>query len=136
MKANLHAAMVIGYEIPASEAIQEKEVRGCKHAEIEGANFCPECGARMFEYQDRPIFEDRQMFGGLEGVIVPTSKGSDDEHMRYFLGHACDTRWSIKELSVYNFDQHRAALRKKLEELGVDWKQCNFGLHLAAGLSY
>lgn len=136
MKASLHAAMVIGYEIPAKEAIQMRETRGCEHEEVEGANFCPECGARMFVYEDRPPFEDGQMFGGLEAVVVPTKNGLRDEDNRYFLGHACDTSWSIQELSAYDFDLHRAALRKTLKDLGINWKNCKFGLHLAAGLSY
>ena len=133
MKATLYATMVLGYEIPASLVIQERETRGCHHPEIEGANYCPECGKPMYVYEDLPVWEDDTEVGEFDVVKVPTKNESG---YRYFIGHICKTHWSIPELAAYDFTKHRAALRKVLEEVDIDWDKCTFGLHLAAGLGY
>jgi hypothetical protein len=133
MKAHLKAVMVIGYEIPRSEVLQDREVRGCHHDEMEGANFCPECGKPMWVYSTEPIFEDDETVDDFDVVVVPTEKESQ---YRYYIGHGCETNWSIPELAKYDFNKHRDALKATLEKLNIDPNKCRFGLHLGAGLSY
>jgi hypothetical protein len=133
MKAHLKAVMVIGYEIPRSEVLQDREVRGCHHDEMEGANFCPECGKPMWVYSTEPIFEDDETVDDFDVVVVPTEKESQ---YRYYIGHCSETNWSIPELAKYDFNKHRDALKATLEKLNIDPNKCRFGLHLGAGLSY
>jgi hypothetical protein len=134
MKASLHAVMVIGYEIPASEVLQDKEVRGCHHDEVEGANFCPECGKPMWVYSTEPIFLYDRKLDDFDVVVIPNEY--EDKPGRYYIGHGCETNWSIPELAKYDFNKHRDALKETLEKLNIDPNKCRFGLHLGAGLSY
>jgi hypothetical protein len=132
MKASMTAAMVIGYRIPEEMAFQDRTVRGCHHEEVEGANFCPECGKLMWDTARQRILNDEDKFGEFEAVVVPTGH---EGRYRYYLGHACNTYWTINELARYDFNKHRDELMKTLKDLGIDPTGLKFGVHLAAGVS-
>ena len=134
MSASLLAAMVIGYQVPESEVLQAKAVRGCQHLEMEGAKFCPECGKAMWVHSDEPVLEEGEAVEGFEVVVIPSAY--ENRPRRYYVGHISRDNWSIRELAAYDFNMHRESLQKVLKALGIDPGKCKFGLHLAAGISY
>lgn len=130
MSASVLSIRMIGYKIPAERLSTERRASGCDHLIV--GKFCGECGAPRWRYKTERALHDSDDVG----EFTLRTEGWDERGIAY-IGLELESRFvSIDKLVKLTEDitQVRSNLEAELDQRGIRYDDCPFGLHLIAEL--
>lgn len=128
MSASVLSIYLIGYKIPADRLRKQTSVRGCMD-KATASNFCGVCGARTWIVREERMLHDSDEIGEF---TVRTAEWGEREVA--YIGIELNKFTSAEVLIqlVQDLEQRRERLHAELDQRGIRYDDCSFGLHLVS----
>lgn len=135
MSVSYYSFLVYGIPVSRDVLTINNRERGCHHPEVEGANFCPQCGEEMWEENDSFDHDLNCTDDNDIGVFC-----SDYEADEFILGILITKTGGYDDPAIVMCRDITSGEKQRLEEtckkLGLEMSQLLLGTYLISHTSY